>query len=114
MLRVGGIDSYERLISLGISIVSRCIGLGDLVGVFGYADLGNCDGFAMDHRGEERNLVVLTRPCPAHTFPSSANSHSPCPFFLACWNSHLPVIRSSAFPSIPVRTFRMPDMLSPL
>jgi hypothetical protein len=34
-----------------------------------------------------------------------------CPFFLACRNSHLPVIRSSASPSIPVSTFRMTDML---
>ena len=43
--------------------------LGDLVGAVGYPDLRYRDGLAVEHRGEQGDLVVLVSPCPTHYLP---------------------------------------------
>ena len=42
--------------------VQECARLGNLVGIAGHTDLRYRDGFAVDHSGEERYLVVLAGP----------------------------------------------------
>ena len=43
--------------------------LGDLVGAVGYPELRYRDGLAVEHRGEQRDLVVLVSPCTTHYLP---------------------------------------------
>ena len=86
--------------------------LGDLVGAVGDSDLCYRYSLAVEHRGEQRDLVLL-RQSMRRALPSlsSAISHSAFPRFRARAKSHAPVIRSSSAASILVSTFRMVDSL---
>jgi hypothetical protein len=75
---VCGVHGDDHVFCLvGGHVVEEGCDLCDLVGVWGHRDLGDGDGVAVDHRGEQRELLVLVGPDAAEDLAVDRESKRP-------------------------------------
>jgi hypothetical protein len=66
-LGMRGVEGDQDCFSLrDCRCVQKGARLSDLVGAIGYPELRDRDSLTVEHRGEQRDLVVLVSPCTAH------------------------------------------------